>query len=255
MCEITRTDLQNLVNAYINTPTTCRVLCAKLNAIWQSAEIDGVVQKNIAANLNRPKYAKTEKRPLTKEELDAIKIADFTPQQRLMVDILLQFGLRPAEAFALDTFSVDRKNRNLIINKALAHKDQMPVIKTTKTGVTRILPIPDEMLDRLKPFSDKTTYFFTDENGHLYTRWGMNRFQLDTIAKINKAMGGNAQLKKTSMTFYNFRHHKASLLYYLAGVSLKAKAAYLGHSEELFLRTYSHMMQEKEDTEVLRQIL
>jgi integrase len=78
------------------------------------------------------------------------------------------------------------------------------------------------------------------------------KLQNSILNKINTAMGGTKKIRKTDITLYNFRHHKASLLYYLPGVSVKAKAAYLGHSEEMFLKVYSHMMEEKEDKEVLR---
>ena len=66
-------------------------------------------------------------------------------------------------------------------------------------------------------------------------------------------MGGTDKIRKTTITFYNFRHHKASLIYYLPGISIKKKAQYMGHSEEVFISIYSHLMEEKESSEILRE--
>jgi len=252
MNEITRLDLQNLLNDVWDIPVTCKRLRQVLRSLWRSAEADGIVQKNVALRLDVPHETKKEKRPLTAEEKEALKKADFTPQERLLVDILYQFGLRPSEAFALDSTSVDTKNKLLIINKSLSHDHATPIIKSTKTGVTRKLPIPDELLPRLKP-TGTSTYLFTNQYGQLFTPFNIEKISKSIINKINLAMGGTDELRVTDMTLYNFRHNRATDLYYMSGnLSTKAKARYMGHSEEMFLRTYSHLLDEKEETELLR---
>lgn len=219
--------------------------------IWECAMSDGICTKNIAVGLKLPKAPRTVRRPLTENELAGISKAEFDPMERFMVDILLQFGLRPGEAFALCKQSFDRKRRVLVINKALAHDSNQPYIKSTKTGVTRELPVPDSFWSKI-PDVD-TFYYFVNEDQQLMTASQIRSFKEQVIKKINLAMGGSSKLMLTDMTFYNFRHHKASLLYYLPGVSIKKKAQYMGHSEKMFLETYSHMMEEREDVEALRE--
>lgn len=255
MSDITRTELQQIINDNWEHPSMCRLLCFRLNNIWLSAMEDGIVEKNVAQRLKRPKRHKPVTRPLTNAEITGIEKADLTERERLLMDILFQFGLRPQEALALDMSSVDRKNKLLIINKALAHKEQEPYIKKTKTEETRSLPIPDDLLPRLKPASN-STYFFVDENGSLYTRWGVQKLREEIQDKINIAMGGTKSLRVTDLTFYTLRHHRATMLYYSkdAGLTMKAKAHYMGHSEEMFVNTYSHMIEELEDMELLRQM-
>lgn len=169
----------------------------------------------------------------------------------MLVDILLQFGLRPGEAFALCKTDIDFQKKELHIAKSLTHDHQTPILKSTKTQQERTLPIPDSMLPTLK--SINRLYLFVNKDGALYTRKQMFSFGQKLIAKINRQMGGTSRLRVTDMSLYNFRHHKASILYYTEGISNKAKAKYMGHSEEMFIRTYSHLMEQKENMDVLRQ--
>lgn len=83
-----------------------------------------------------------------------------------------------------------------------------------------------------------------------------SRFCRDIFAKINEALGGNEKMDLLNgMTMYTFRHNRATELYYLAGVSTKKKAEYMGHSEIMFLRTYSHLDESKENDDLLRRVL
>ena len=251
MSAVTKTDLQSIINDCKDHPYTCRSLASMFKHIWECAISDNVVSKNVAYGLKTPKPSKTIRRPLTKKELEGLTKADLDASERFMADVLLQFGLRPAEAFALDRNSFNRKTRTLTIDRDVAYDGNRPYIKGTKTGVTRVLPVPDSFWSKIPKIN--TLYFFVNDQGQLMTKSQTRYFQKHIIDKINVAMGGNKNIRLTSMTFYNFRHNKASLLYYLPGISLKAKAQYMGHSEKMFLETYSHMMEDKEDLEVLRE--
>lgn len=250
MSQIIRTDLQQILSDCWDRPVLCNKLASMMSNIWRNAAQDGVVEKNIAEKLKRPKRAAPVRRALTEAEMSAIKVADFTPEERLLVDILLQFGLRPGEALALDLRSFNRQDRTLTINKALTHDGTRPVIKSTKTGVTRTLPVPDSFWPKLPK---KAMYLFQNEDGSLYSRGQVLNISNHIRLKINKAMGGSYYFRVTDMSLYTFRHNKASQLYYLPGVSLKKKAEYMGHSEMMFIRTYSHLIDAKEDTEALRE--
>ncbi len=252
MSKITRTDLQKIVNENWGHTYLCRRLCILINAVWNSAIIDGVIVRNASQGLKRPKVNKKEKRAFTPQELKAIKEAQFEPLEQLMVNILLQFGLRPGEAFALDRTSIDRENLVLTVNKSLTHDGEKPVIKDTKTSVTRYLPIPREFLPKLTPVNN-TLYLFTNSNGTLFTKKQCHYFGQKILGKINKQMGGTKHLKVTDIVLYSFRHNRASVLMYTDSISLLAKAKYMGHSPEVFMRTYAHIIEEKEDFEKLKE--
>lgn len=251
MKDITRSDLQIIINENWEFPSTCTRLAGLLACMWRSALLDGVVDKNIAEKLKRPKTHPTNRRALTEKELDAIKEAPFDTMERFMTDVLLQFGLRPGEALALSKKSFDKKARTLIINKAVAYDGDRPFVKPTKTGVTRVLPVPDSFWAKIPNVN--TMYYFAREDGSLFTKNQKRDFSRGILDKINKQMGGTELIRATDMVLYNFRHNKASLLLYLPGVSTKKKAEYLGHSVRMFLQTYSHILEDKEDIEALRE--
>lgn len=251
MCDIYRTDLQAIINQCIDHVIMCRRLASLLASIFRSAVFDGIVDKNIAEKLKIPKMTKSGRRAFTEEENKAIREVDLPEDERLLVDILYQFGLRPAEALALGKTSIDVKNRMLIINRSLTTKNGKAALKGTKTGVSRSLPIPDSMMPRLQRI--RKLYFFTNEDGTLLNSAQRLVLSDRIIRKINAQMGGNRHLKVTDITLYSFRHNRATLLYYTDGISTKKKAQYMGHSEEMFLKTYSHLIEEKENEELLRQ--
>lgn len=251
MKDITRTDLQKTINELWDKPEMCAKYISLIRHMWRTAVGDGICSKDITLGLNLPKHSKSTRRPLREAELDAIPKADFTTMEQFLVDVLLQFGLRPGEALALNTMAFNKADRTLTIDKAVSYNGNSPYIKSTKTGVVRVLPVPDSFWPKI-PETKELYYFMVD--GQLMTQSQSNAMSNSIIHKINIAMGGNSHIRLTDMTLYNFRHHKASTLYYLPGVSIKKKAQYMGHSEEMFLRTYSHMMEEKEDTEALRAV-
>ena len=249
--DILKTDLQKIINDSWDTPSVCIRYSSMMKQLWDCAISDGICSKNVACGLKLPKAPKTDRRPLTKNELSGIKQAEFDPLERFMMDILTQFGLRPGEAYALNKQSFDRKSRTLTINKAVGYDHNKAFLKPPKNEINRVLPVPDNFWEKIP--NVKTMYFFVEEDGQLFRRHKANKFEREILKKINKAMGGTDQIKVTDMTFYNCRHHKASLLYYLPGVSLKKKAEYMGHTEKMFIQIYSHMMEEKEDVEALRE--
>lgn len=250
MDAITRTDLQKIINSQWEHTNLCKKLGTLINAIWRSAVIDGVVSVNIGHKLKRPERKIKARRALTEEELDGVKKASLDEQERFLVDVLLQFGLRPQEAFALNVNSFNRKDRTLTIDKAVAYDDQTPFVKETKTGVTRVLPVPDSFWPKIPKID--CFYYFTYKDGTLWKRQQTREIGGRIRDKINKAMGGTDLIRVTDLTLYYFRHNKATQLYYLPGVSLKKKAEYMGHSEEQFIKTYSHLDDTKEEIEQLR---
>lgn len=251
---VTRTDLQKIINDNWEHPDTCRRLGGKLQTIWDLAMADGIVNRNIAVRLSRPKVIHAERRPLTAEEKKALDKADFTPDERFLVDILYNFGLRPGEALALCKSDVNFRDNTITISKSLTHINSKPIIKSTKTTKNRTLPVPDFMMAKFRKVEG--LYFFHTEDGSPLTKMAAYAMSRSILDKINLAMGGTKKLRVTDMTLYTFRHNKATALYYYSGnLSLKKKAEYMGHSEEMFIRTYSHLVEDREETELLRQAI
>lgn len=251
MSKITRTDLQAILNGLWDKPNMALKLSRVMRQIFKAAAFDGVIEKDISQGLKRPKVPKASRRAFTEAELDAIKKVSLPERDRFMVELLLQFGLRPAEALALNVHDFDKHARTLTISKAVSYKEmKTPFIKSTKTGVTRVLPVPDSFWAKIPKTSG--LYYFATPEGQLLSRGGAWDMFNRILAAINRQMGGTDQLKVTDITMYSFRHNKASQLMYITSVSTHKKAEYLGHSVQMFLQTYSHIIEANEDTEALR---
>ena len=253
--DITRTDVQNIINTFSDRPTSALVISMTARQIFEAAAADGLIQPKYM-KLELPKKPKTEKRALTDAEKKAVKAADLTPQERLFVDIEFYLGLRPEETRALQPRDFDLKARTVSITKASALHGAAQ-IKSTKTGKTRTIPVPDVLIAEIRAYNASFSgfYYFVDEEGVLWNDWKWRRFTQSVFRKINIALGGNdTKNLLNGMTMYSFRHNRATELYYLQGVSTKKKAEYMGHSEMMFLQTYSHLDDAKEEIELLRQV-
>lgn len=252
--DITRTDLQAVIDDMWDNPHLCRTYVSMMRSLWTSAIADEVCVRNPTLSLSTPKVKKADTRPLTDAELDGIRDADLDVMQRFLVDVLLQFGLRPGEALILGPHSWDKERGLLLVHEALGFTESNAGHpKATKNEKRRDLPVPDAFWERI-PDVDREHYFVNDD-GTLFSRSDADYYKRKILDAINAAMGGTKDKPATTMTLYTCRHHRASQIYYLGGISTKKKAQYMGHSERMFLETYSHMMEKYEDPEVLRQFV
>lgn len=233
--KITHSQLQLIVNESWDRPHAAKGVADVLRQIFQMAVNDGIIRVNPALGLNRPKLIPPQTELMTEGEIEALKAKELNEQDRLFVDILLTFGLRPAEALALEKKDFDLKTKILHITKALElTNDNHSRIKGTKTEVSRDIPLPDSMVKRVKKLPDG--YLFTKSDGNLYTKSAYKRLQ-------QRVWGDSKR------TFYDLRHYRATAWYYLCQkgvISTKAAAKLLGHSEMIFLKTYSHLDPSKE---------
>ena len=255
---ITRTQCQEIVNASWDHPHTAKGVADVLRQIFNSAIDDGIIAQNPADKLKRPSIPKAEKHLLTDRELEAVKKAELNDQDRLLVTILQLFGLRPAEALALRPDDFDFKKKMLTISKSLElTNDNQSRLKETKTGITRKIPIPDAAIPSLRNRiqAQKGFFIFTKHDGNLYTKSAYKRAQERIWKAVNVQLGGDDNLSLVSgLTLYSFRHHRATELYYQTQkglISTKKAAELMGHSEVIFLQTYSHIDETKENVDAL----
>ena len=243
--KITRSLCQEVVNGSWEHPSAAEDLADTLKQIFKTAIADGIILANPADGLTLPKKPQSKFYLLTVEDLDKIEKAPLRPADRLLVTILQVFGLRPAEALALQPTDFDFKNKVLHITKALElANDNRSQIKSTKTESTRDIPIPDSLISPLRDHFRANPGFllFPKADGRPYTKSAYRR----TSERILKAVG------VPQATLYSFRHRRATDLYYLtqkpgSGLSVKQAAALMGHSEIVFLKTYSHIDPRLED--------
>ena len=271
--KVTKSMCQGLINEHWIHPSAAEDLADTLKQIFKTAIADGIILANPADGLSLPKKPQSKFYLLTEEDLDKIEKAQLRPADRLLVTILKVFGLRPAEALALQPTDFDLKNKVLHITKALElANDNRSQIKSTKTEASRDIPIPDSLIAPLRDHFQANPGFllFPKADGRPYTKSAYRRLcerihkavnevvineKLEELKKANKLTKiSEAQIRATNFfpdfTPYCFRHRRATDLYYLTqtGEISTKKAAYLmGHSEIIFLKTYSHIDESKEN--------
>lgn len=255
--KVTKTDCQKIINEYQDRPRTTQILRNTLNQIFNAAIDDGIIYMNPARSLEVPKHRPKEKRILTEKELEAIRAAELPAMERLFVNILLTFGLRPGEALALQKRDFNLSTNVLHIAKAVEYDINEASIKSTKTGSNRDIPVPEQIKPFLTSYFDtnKSLWLFHQRDGSLMSKSSYKRMRERIISAINRALGGNSKLKMTQgINMYTFRHNRATELYYLCQkgvISTKKAAALMGHSETMFLQVYSHIDEGQENTELL----
>ena len=261
VAKITRSMCQQIISRSWDHPRTAKIVADTLKQIFRVAMADGMIAMNPAEALSLPKKPKSRFHLLTDAELEAVEKAELSDQDRLFVTILRIFGLRPAEALALQPTDFDWKRGVLRISKSVElTSDNQSRIKETKTGVSREIPIPLSAASNLKKMIRKSSGFliFQKESGGLYTK-SAYRCMSDRILKaINIALGGSRAINLIpEVTLYSFRHRRATELYYLTQsadpgkrISTKKAAELMGHSEIVFLQTYSHIDESREAADV-----
>lgn len=243
---ITKSMLQEVINKSWSHPSAAEDLASTLNQIFKAAIADGIIATNPATTLSLPKKPQSRFYLLTKEDLEKVKNADLCESDRLFVSILQVFGLRPAEALALQPNDFDWKAGVLHITKSLElSNDNKSRIKSTKTEAVRDIPIPEELSATLRKRirAGKNVFVFPKADGGLYTKSAYRRLSERVLKAIDVQ----------DATLYSFRHRRATDLYYLTqnGKVSTKKAAYLmGHSEVVFLKTYSHIDEALEDKNI-----
>lgn len=232
LSEIKTSDLQKIINENFEHSRSCAILRQFLNQVYQSAIREGIVAKNPVHGLELPTSKRKEKRALTKAEKDAIRNVELTPKERLFVEIMYYFGLRPGECLAL---TKDDFGETLNIDKAIGYDKNSPYVKPTKTNVSRSIPIPDAFQLEIP----EGRLFELTKSGY-YDMWHSIR------NKINRYLGGDDQLDLTrSLHPYIFRHDYCTRCFY-SGISSLMTAKLMGNSVKMVLEVYSHLEEENE---------
>lgn len=196
---------------------------------------DGLLIDNPAARIKRAKHQKEPPEPFSREESNLIidyMEAHYPPAVWNLVEFWFWTGLRTSEIFGLQWSRVDLPAGNVLIADALVRgtfKD------TTKTCVSRVVTLNARALAALKRQREHTQlkgeFVFLDPR--YGTPWTEERaFRRSFWTPALKALGIRYRRP------YNMRHSYATAML-MAGMNPAYCANQLGHSVEMFLRTYA----------------
>ena len=244
--DLTKSDMQELINSRIDKPRTCRKIKATFNQIFEAACDDGIIVRNPIKNVILPKYCPNKKRALTEAENLLTDITEFTDRETAFVLIMKWCGLRPEECLALTKFDFNLKDLTLEIKFALEFIHNKPHIKETKTANSkRVLPLIGPLKTFIPYYLSNlpNDYLFSSlKNGELITEMSYKRMWESIRKKMSKkAEELKLEFNAANLTPYIFRHNYATLLNNL-GVSDREIQYLMGHSTiQTTNKWYIHM--------------
>jgi integrase len=238
-----------------------RVVLTNLSSILTAAVEDGLIPTNPCASsaVKAPTAERRKVIPWSVAQMEAIARAH--PDRYRAVPVVgAGLGLRQGEIFGLRVEDVDFLRRVVHVRRQVKLVRSRPVFAPPKGGRERDVPLPDvvsvalaEHLRRfpaseiMLPWRDHGgrpvagALIFSTSAGNAVNR---NRFNLN-VWKPSLVAAGIEPTRHHGM--HACRHHYASVLLD-GGVSVRALADYLGHSDPGFtLRVYAHLMPNTED--------
>lgn len=171
---------------------------------------------------------------LTHEQVHAL--AERSGDYALMIKTMAYTGMRFGEVTALQGRDIDLLRKRIRVNRSFSDVKGHLLESTTKSGKSRVIPIPESIWPELKEcvssMEDLASLVFTTSTGHVirYSRW-----RRDVFNRAAKSAG------LTDITPHGLRHTYASLAIQ-AGANPKVLQSVLGHTDiRLTLDTYGHL--------------
>lgn len=198
------------------------------------AVTDGLIQSNPFNGVKRAKHQKDPPDPFTAEERDAIidyARERYPGQVANMLEFWFWSGPRTSEIFGLNWGKIDLMGGSFMVSQALVRGER----KDTKTNTARVVKLNSHSKNAIER-QRKHTHL---ANGPVFqdprydTPWTDERaFRRSFWKPCLKALGIRYRRP------YNMRHTYATAML-MAGMAPAFCARQLGHSVEVFLRTYA----------------
>lgn len=243
--------IQDLINSKQKEglTDTVRKILNYIKSILDMAVSNDFVIKNVASSIKRERFKTQHKQPLNKFERSVIEEVAKTHKHGDMILTFLYTGVRREELIALTKNDVNLKENVLNINKAIAFEHNQAVLKSTKNGDSRNIPILNKIrliLER-RCNEGESIYLFPMYNNEMMSetsfREAMNSFRKACNKYIDIL---NNDVKNEKYKYFNFtahilRHTFCTFLYY-AGIQLKEAQEIMGHRDsKVTLNIYTHL--------------
>ncbi len=288
--KITKVDCQHIINKMIEDGkrhSTMANLKSCLNAIFECAMDDNIIEKNPARNLKLPYTESEERTPIKRNQIDLfmafVKNSGRYSFTYPAFVVLFNLGVRIGEMAALTWKDVNFKENTITINKTVnryrkadfgftvavaSPKSRKSVRKILMNSITKNVLLKEKMHRKSStaslPYVDDygnrrreiTEFIFLNTQG---MPWNEPSF-LDLIKRIvicyNKEAEKNGTEKIEDFCPHRARHTYTSLAYE-AGADVKMVSQILGHaSTSVTLDTYTHLTEDKkkEQNDVIQTI-
>jgi len=234
--EIKPINVQSLLNSL--SPSVAKSVTNTLSQIFRSAIANDVISKSPMLSVSPPTYKAQPKRSITDNERTALYKADLSPEDRLIVMLLLRTGLRRQELAGL--YWTDIRDGRVYVRRVWDYFAGRFRDYPKSFAGFRSMPVPDDLAVLLSRKSGPVDPDIQNVD-HLKARWR-------GIWKAwNEAAGGNdimAVIGK-DITPHLLRHTYASDLA-KNGYTPKEIQVLLGHAtSKISLDIYTHVESEK----------
>jgi integrase len=230
---------------------TMKSMGGVLRTIFNSAVIDGTVNRNPALNIPIPvRENKGENNKyvfLNQEQANAVIKAFDGHELQPVVYMTLYYGLRKSEVLGLKWNSVDFDANTVKIRHTVVKNRSIIAKDSTKAQAGRrtfeLLPEVKEMLLSLKANQEAEQRLFGDcyenKDGYVFVWEDGKLFRPDSVTRGFQRVLKNKGLPH--MRFHDLRHSTASILYDI-GWDVKRIQEWLGHADiETTANIYLHI--------------
>jgi len=237
------------------SPRTVELIHTTLKSALKQAELEGLITRNVADHVRKPKGDDKEIRVLTVVEMDQLITVAMSDRSGPLVITMLGTGLRLGEVLALGWSNVNLQDGLLTVQhtavqtKTPTESKRQKLIQSPKTDSgRRTIPLPADVVAILRQWRAtqaqeklKLGSMYTD-SGRVFTSRVGTPLQQRNLARKLSELAAKANIRHVNP--HALRHTYATRLLE-ANVHPKVVQELLGHTDiTLTLNTYSHVMPE-----------
>lgn len=251
-------ELQRVINdlAQCNPSTgkptaknTLRSYLQILSAIFEHAIDNRVIDFNPAAKLKIPKDAPAKHRHAL-SETERKWVMEFEHRAKPAAMLMMLSGLRRGEATALRWSDIDFEKKTILVSRSYDFKQRE--FKTPKNGKSRIVSVPQILIDYLLTLPQESIYVLTSANGKMMTDTAWKRLFDSYMYCLNLQYGTFStdhvkfEPKKIPITIHTFTphdlRHTFCTIMYESGIDVLVAQEQMGHSDvKTTLAIYTHL--------------
>lgn len=243
-------DIQKLYNEIINSNLLSRENVQKIHSLindsLKKAERWGLIKRNVASLVDRPKAYKSELKVWDIGEVKSfLKVAE---SSRYYIAFLLALttGMRQGEILALRWKDIDFNNNTLSIKQTLNHAGNKIIAGAKTKSGQRSIALPNETIHFLVKHKETIDnekrvagILYTNHDLVVCTNIGTPCLPRNLLRSFYSLI---EKIDITKIRFHDLRHTHATLLL-KEGIHPKVVAERLGHSNiRVTLDTYSHVL-------------
>lgn len=247
IAELEYKHLQAVINKKISLGYSKRTIVGirdTMGMVFKYAMKCNYIKTNAVELLDLPRGKSTKHRGcLTKEQIDLVLSFPHIYQDYVL--LLYYTGMRRGEAIALKWCDIDFEKKMICLCRATEFIGNRPVEKGTKTeNGTRLIPIPQHLLERLIAMKAKSTseYIFTQiSTGKQHTHTSYRKMWNRWFNDLSDYAQSQLSIDLTRLTAHMFRHTYITLLFENDVPDLIIQKL-AGHADIAFTRRqYTHL--------------